>query len=221
MFGGGFGRGGGGTTFSATYRAFPLAFIDKQSAEYGDKVILPPSALDRLGACPPLKRWAFQEDFPLALSGEAKTACAFPSGDPRARPSPLHFSPNLTLPAYLSPPLPRTPTKSPTASLHIEYPMLFRVENAAAERASHCGVLEFVAEEGRAYLPRWVREEVPRLFRLEARAALSGGSGRACARLPLPILPPERGERGRFNAIKATTRAAPVFFLSFRLLTLP
>jgi ubiquitin fusion degradation protein 1 len=35
--------------FEATYRAFPLAFIDKQSAEYGDKVILPPSALDRLG----------------------------------------------------------------------------------------------------------------------------------------------------------------------------
>lgn len=40
----------GGSNFSATYRAFPLAFIDKQSAEYGDKVILPPSALDRLGA---------------------------------------------------------------------------------------------------------------------------------------------------------------------------
>lgn len=39
----------GGGTFEATYRAFPLAFIDKQSAEYGDKVILPPSALDRLG----------------------------------------------------------------------------------------------------------------------------------------------------------------------------
>ena len=39
-----------GGHFEATYRAFPLAFIDKQSAEYGDKVILPPSALDRLGA---------------------------------------------------------------------------------------------------------------------------------------------------------------------------
>jgi hypothetical protein len=38
-----------GGHFEATYRAFPLAFIDKQSAEYGDKVILPPSALDRLG----------------------------------------------------------------------------------------------------------------------------------------------------------------------------
>jgi len=44
--------------------------------------------------------------------------------------------------------------------------MLFRVEGAAvdlasggdgAPRFSHCGVLEFVAEEGRAYLPRWVR----------------------------------------------------------------
>jgi ubiquitin fusion degradation protein 1 len=39
----------GHNRFEATYRAFPLAFIDKQSAEYGDKVILPPSALDRLG----------------------------------------------------------------------------------------------------------------------------------------------------------------------------
>jgi hypothetical protein len=41
--------GGYGGHFEATYRAFPLAFIDKTSAEYGDKVILPPSALDRLG----------------------------------------------------------------------------------------------------------------------------------------------------------------------------
>ena len=41
----------GGNHFEGTYRAFPLAFIDKQSAEYGDKVILPPSALDRLGEC--------------------------------------------------------------------------------------------------------------------------------------------------------------------------
>jgi len=76
--------------FESTYRAFPLAFIDKQSAEYGDKVILPPSALERL------------------------------------------------------------------ASLHIEYPMLFRVENQATGRTTHCGVLEFVAQEGHVYLPRWM-----------------------------------------------------------------
>jgi ubiquitin fusion degradation protein 1 len=43
------GGGFGGGTFEAHYRAMPVAFIDKQSAEYGDKVILPPSALDRLG----------------------------------------------------------------------------------------------------------------------------------------------------------------------------
>ncbi len=44
-----FGHLGGGGTFEARYRAMPVAFIDKQQAEFGDKVILPPSALDRLG----------------------------------------------------------------------------------------------------------------------------------------------------------------------------
>jgi hypothetical protein len=39
-----------GSDFEATYRAFPLAFIDKQAHEYGDKVILPPTALHSLGA---------------------------------------------------------------------------------------------------------------------------------------------------------------------------
>ena len=43
------------------------------------------------------------------------------------------------------------------ASLHIEYPMLFEVRNTAAERTSHCGVLEFIAEEGMIYMPYWVR----------------------------------------------------------------
>ena len=44
-------RGHHSGTFQETYRAFPLAFIDKQSADYGDKVILPPSALHKLGEC--------------------------------------------------------------------------------------------------------------------------------------------------------------------------
>ena len=42
------------------------------------------------------------------------------------------------------------------ASLHIDYPMLFELRNAAAERVSHCGVLEFIAEEGMIYMPYWV-----------------------------------------------------------------
>lgn len=50
MFGGifgGFDRGG--NSFQASYRCFPVSFLDKLDAENGDKVFLPPSALDRLG----------------------------------------------------------------------------------------------------------------------------------------------------------------------------
>ena len=45
---------------------------------------------------------------------------------------------------------------NPAASLHIDYPMLFELRNAATERVSHCGVLEFIAEEGMIYMPYWV-----------------------------------------------------------------
>ena len=50
MFGFGpmFGMGGRGT-FEATYRCYPVSFIEKFTAETADKVFLPPSALDRLG----------------------------------------------------------------------------------------------------------------------------------------------------------------------------
>jgi ubiquitin fusion degradation protein 1 len=40
--------------------------------------------------------------------------------------------------------------------LHIEYPMLFELINGALGKHSHAGVLEFVAEEGKVYLPQWV-----------------------------------------------------------------
>jgi len=44
------------------------------------------------------------------------------------------------------------------ASLYIEYPMLFELQNddATDQRISHCGVLEFVAEEGMIIMPYWV-----------------------------------------------------------------
>ncbi|KAJ2820883.1 ubiquitin fusion degradation protein [Coemansia sp. 'formosensis'] len=44
--------------------------------------------------------------------------------------------------------------------LEIVYPMLFKLENdeAAVSRRTHCGVLEFTAEEGRVYLPQWMME---------------------------------------------------------------
>ncbi|KAJ2891000.1 ubiquitin fusion degradation protein [Coemansia aciculifera] len=44
--------------------------------------------------------------------------------------------------------------------LEIVYPMLFKLENdeAATSKRTHCGVLEFTAEEGRVYLPQWIME---------------------------------------------------------------
>ena len=51
MFGGGGYGGGGGGRFEASYRCYPVSFLDKPEAERGDKIFLPPSALDRLGAC--------------------------------------------------------------------------------------------------------------------------------------------------------------------------
>ena len=43
-----------------------------------------------------------------------------------------------------------------TARLHIQYPMLFKLTNKKMKRETHCGVLEFVADEGRIYIPYWV-----------------------------------------------------------------
>lgn len=88
------GYGYRGTSFEQTYRCYPASFIDKPQIENGDKIIMPPSALDRL------------------------------------------------------------------ASLHIDYPMLFELRNAATERVSHCGVLEFIAEEGMIYMPYWMMENL-------------------------------------------------------------
>eukprot|EP00955_Chlamydomonas_euryale_P119130 366574-Chlamydomonas_euryale.AAC.4 len=34
--------------------------------------------------------------------------------------------------------------------------MLFKVESTSSGRSTHCGVLEFVAEEGVVYMPHWV-----------------------------------------------------------------
>lgn len=42
--------------------------------------------------------------------------------------------------------------------LHIRYPMLFQLTNKEAGITTHSGVLEFVAEEGRVYLPQWIMQ---------------------------------------------------------------
>ncbi|PMD38772.1 putative ubiquitin fusion degradation protein 1 [Hyaloscypha variabilis F] len=42
--------------------------------------------------------------------------------------------------------------------LHITYPMLFELFNGQTDRTTHCGVLEFIAEEGKLYLPHWMMQ---------------------------------------------------------------
>ncbi|XP_024157470.1 ubiquitin recognition factor in ER-associated degradation protein 1 isoform X1 [Rosa chinensis] len=46
------------------------------------------------------------------------------------------------------------------ASMHVDYPMLFELNNATAGRVTHCGVLEFVADEGLIYVPYWMMENM-------------------------------------------------------------
>ena len=41
-----------------------------------------------------------------------------------------------------------------------EYPMLFEVTNTKQKKSTHCGVLEFVAEEGVCYLPYWMMQNL-------------------------------------------------------------
>eukprot|EP01105_Mastigella_eilhardi_P012357 TRINITY_DN2833_c0_g1_i2.p1 TRINITY_DN2833_c0_g1~~TRINITY_DN2833_c0_g1_i2.p1 ORF type:complete len:316 (-),score=86.00 TRINITY_DN2833_c0_g1_i2:107-1054(-) len=45
--------------------------------------------------------------------------------------------------------------------LKIQYPMLFRVSNRArGDLFTHCGVLDFTAEEGRCYVPAWMAQQL-------------------------------------------------------------
>lgn len=79
--------------FTRQFRCYPVSFIDKSDLERGDKIVLPPSALDTL------------------------------------------------------------------ARLNITFPMLFQVESREG-RKTHCGVQEFIAEEGHANLPYWLMQNL-------------------------------------------------------------
>ncbi|OJJ43260.1 hypothetical protein ASPZODRAFT_1186465 [Penicilliopsis zonata CBS 506.65] len=81
--------------FDEYYRCYPVAMLpgpERENVNHGGKVIMPPSALDKL------------------------------------------------------------------TRLHITYPMLFELLNGAKDRMTHAGVLEFIAEEGKIYLPFWLMQ---------------------------------------------------------------
>lgn len=79
--------------FNEYYRVYPVVMLpgpERRDLNYGGKIIMPPSALEKL------------------------------------------------------------------TRLHISYPMLFELRNGAKGKVTHAGVLEFIAEEGRVYMPYWV-----------------------------------------------------------------
>ena len=68
------------------------------------------------------------------------------------------------------------PHPSPfSGRLNITYPMLFKLTNKNSDRVTHCGVLEFVADEGICYLPHWVSSRAAQPC---SRAAVTCGRGR-------------------------------------------
>mmetsp|Transcript_14022 Transcript_14022/g.42335 ORF Transcript_14022/g.42335 Transcript_14022/m.42335 type:complete len:321 (-) Transcript_14022:1053-2015(-) len=46
------------------------------------------------------------------------------------------------------------------SEMNLEYPMLFNVSNRATGRVTHCGVLEFIADEGVMYMPYWMMQNL-------------------------------------------------------------
>ncbi|KAF2086919.1 ubiquitin fusion degradation protein [Saccharata proteae CBS 121410] len=87
--------GGAPRRFDEYFRCYPVAMLpgpERNDANHGGKVFLPPSALDKL------------------------------------------------------------------TRLHITYPMLFELINGSAQKRTHAGVLEFIAEEGKIYLPYWLMQ---------------------------------------------------------------
>ncbi|CAM1503899.1 Fc.00g014900.m01.CDS01 [Cosmosporella sp. VM-42] len=81
--------------FDEYYRCYPLIMApgsERPELNYGSKIILPPSALDKV------------------------------------------------------------------SKLHVQWPLLMEMINGEKGKHSHAGVLEFIAEEGRAYIPQWMME---------------------------------------------------------------
>jgi len=46
------------------------------------------------------------------------------------------------------------------ARMQVEYPMLFRLTCEEGNRSTHCGVLEFTADEGTCYIPFWMMQNL-------------------------------------------------------------
>ena len=88
------------------------------------------------------------------------------------------------------------------AAARIDYPMLFEIHSPNSGRTSHCGVMEFVADEGQVYLPNWVRP--PRECARRAASAAPPAADRA---RPGPARGGARADDGEPRAVGERHRA--------------
>jgi len=46
------------------------------------------------------------------------------------------------------------------SNLEVEWPLMFEISNSDGSKKSHCGVLEFIADEGCSYIPYWMMQNL-------------------------------------------------------------
>ena len=46
------------------------------------------------------------------------------------------------------------------SNLEVEWPLMFEISNSDGSKKSHCGVLEFIADEGCSYTPYWMMQNL-------------------------------------------------------------
>ncbi len=58
------------------------------------------------------------------------------------------------------------------ARMNVEYPMLFEATSNDSGKRTHCGVLEFSAEEGYCYMPHWMMQNLAVSLTIHSNIAL-------------------------------------------------
>jgi ubiquitin fusion degradation protein 1 len=81
-------------TFENYYQCYSMAIVNKSNLDDGDKILLPPSALEVL------------------------------------------------------------------SRMRVDFPMLFEIKNEQNDRRTHCGVIEFTAEEGKCHVPYFMMQNL-------------------------------------------------------------
>lgn len=97
--------------------------------------------------------------------------------------------------------------------LHITYPMLFELINENKDTLTHAGVLEFIAEEGKIYLPYWVQKShiqdrqvvIAKETQTSRCSKPSPSNPATSSKSNLPIFPPANSSNSKPKARPSST----------------